>query len=105
MNEEALAQWGAVAPKANKTRLIRVCVLCVRVIYSVLHYFWALSDHSLPYWSVHKRVYRTVMHRETQRPLDYRGNTLDLKSRVTFAPRCMLLTCKKNFPLTGHKDL
>jgi len=29
-----------------------------------------------------------------QRPLVYRGNTLDIKCGVTFAPRYMLLTCK-----------
>ena len=39
-----MAQWGAVAPKANKTRLINVCVLCVRVIYTVLYYLGIIGS-------------------------------------------------------------
>ena len=45
------------------------------------------------------------MHRVAQRPLDYKGSTLDTAFRVRLAQRCVLLTCKKIFPLMGHKDL
>ena len=48
MSEEALAHWGADAPKANKTRLINVCVLCVRVIYTVLYYLGIIGSPTPP---------------------------------------------------------